>query len=113
MKKIFLKKYFPASWVANIRKKYVGFGNLMARHSPSIGKDLSNCAFNALIIKYPINYSFNISMKDWCLLTVVSLMLQVEGHWWIRHPRLHANWSRTWQPTRNSLAPVETSQTNE
>jgi hypothetical protein len=64
MKKIFLEKYFPASQVANIRKKYVGFNNLMGRHSSSIGKDLSNCAFNALIIKYPVSCSFNISMKD-------------------------------------------------
>ena len=29
----------------------MGFGNLMERLSPSIGKDLSNYAFNALIIK--------------------------------------------------------------
>jgi hypothetical protein len=64
MKKIFLEKYFPTSRVANIRKEICGIRNLMARHSPSIGKDLSNCAFNALIIKYPISYSFNISMKD-------------------------------------------------
>jgi len=62
-------------------KKYVGFDNLMERYFPSIGKYLSNCVFNALIIEYPISCSFNISMKDWCLLTVVSLMLQVEGHW--------------------------------
>jgi hypothetical protein len=64
MKKIFLEKYFPESRVSNIRKENVGFDNLMGRHSPSIGKDLSNCTFNALIIKYPINCSFNISMKD-------------------------------------------------
>jgi len=32
----------------------------MGRHSLSFGKDLSNCAFNALIIKYPISCSFNI-----------------------------------------------------
>jgi len=56
MKKIFLEKYFPAS--------HVGFGNLMERHSPNIGKDLSNSEFNVLIIKYPISCSFNISMKD-------------------------------------------------
>jgi len=64
MKKIFLDKYFPASRVANIRKEIWGFDNLIERHSPSIGKYLSNCAFNALIIKYPISCSFNISMKD-------------------------------------------------
>ena len=65
MKKIFLEKYFPASRVANIRKKkYMGFSNLIERHSLNIGKDLSNYAFNALIIRYPISCSFNISMKD-------------------------------------------------
>jgi hypothetical protein len=35
----------------------------MERHFPSIGKDLSNCAFNALIIKDPISCSFNISYE--------------------------------------------------
>jgi len=59
MKKIFLEKYFPASRVANIRKEICGI-----RQSPNIGKDLSNSAFNILIIKYSISYSFNISMKD-------------------------------------------------
>jgi hypothetical protein len=52
MKKIFLEKYFPASRVVGIRKKYVGFNNFMGKHSLGIGKDLSNYAFNALIIKY-------------------------------------------------------------
>jgi len=61
-------------------KKYVGFDNLMGKHSPSIGKDLSSCAINVLIIKYPISYSFNTSINDWCLLTAVSLMWKVKGH---------------------------------
>jgi hypothetical protein len=61
MKKIFLEKYFLASRVANIRKEICGIRQSHRRHFLSIGKDLSNCAFNALIIRYPINYSFNIS----------------------------------------------------
>jgi hypothetical protein len=62
MKKIFLEKYFPTSRVANIRKEICG---IRQSHGETLsGKDLSNCAFNALIIKYPINCSFNISMKD-------------------------------------------------
>ena len=64
MKKISLEKYFPASGVANIRKKYVGFDNLMEKHSLSIGKDLTYYAFNALIIKCLISCSFNTSMTD-------------------------------------------------
>jgi hypothetical protein len=42
----------------------MGFRNIMGKHSPNIGKDLSKCAFSVLIIKYPINYSFNNSMKN-------------------------------------------------
>ena len=64
MMKIFLEKYFPASRVANIRKEICRIRQSDGRHFPSIGKDLSNYVFNALIINYPISCSFNISMKD-------------------------------------------------
>ena len=111
IKKIFLEKYFPASRVANIRKEIYG---IRQSHGETFSKYWERFEqLNALIIRYRISCSFNISKKDWCLLTVVSLMRQVEGHWQIRHPRLHANWSQIWQPTRNNLARMETSQANE
>jgi hypothetical protein len=64
MKKFFLEKYFPASRVANIRKKIYGIRQSHGETLSEYWERFEECAFNALTIRYPINYSFNISMKD-------------------------------------------------
>ena len=65
MKKIFLEKYFPASRVASISKKICG---IRQSHGETLSEYWERfkqlCIQCALIIKYPISCSFNISMKD-------------------------------------------------
>ena len=56
------------------RKKYARFDNLIGRHSLSIGKDLSNYAFTALIIKL-LTMSWAVSIFDVWLIFVKYLDL--------------------------------------
>jgi hypothetical protein len=113
MKKIFLEKYFPASRVVNIRKEICGIqqshGDTLSKYWERFEQLCIQCPHHQIPEQLLIQYFYEgLLPTDHSIIDAASGGALVD-----KTPEAAPQLISIWQPTRNNLARVETSQANE
>jgi hypothetical protein len=113
MKKIFLEKYFPASRVVNIRKEICGIqqshGDTLSKYWERFEQLCIQCPHHQIPEQLLIQYFYEgLLSTDHSIIDAASGGALVD-----KTPEAAPQLISIWQPTRNNLARVETSQANE